>query len=563
MCGIIGICLGDWDREDDSCDAAQELHEAMYLLQHRGQDACGIATSSKHGRIYSCKDAGMASKVFNDGRRVIDLPGWMGIGHLRYPTWGSSGRAEAQPFYVNSPYGVCLSHNGNLINAEELREFLDHEAHRHVNTGSDSELMLSVFANELNETGKARVNENDLFSALERTYKRCRGAWASVIMLAGYGVCGFRDPNGIRPLVWGSRPSHTLEGAVDYMFASESVALKQLGFSNITDVLPGQAVLFKRGSPPVFKQIQEMESYSPDIFEYVYFARPDTTIDGISVHESRNLQGVKLADNIIATLGEEAVKDIDVVIPIPETSNTAAAALAERLKKPYSMGFVKNRYVFRTFIMPTQSSRKQGVRRKLSTIDTEFKGKTVLLVDDSIVRGTTSREIVNMAREAGAKKVIFSSCSPAVLNPHVYGIDLATPNELIAHGRSNSEIAEHIGADEVIYQTLEDLAASCAELSPRDPKTQTFEVGVFTGCYVTSIPEGYFERLYEARNGSKKRKAAVVSSGPTAQGSADSGPAAKTVKTNGLVARSRAEILSPPGTGADIGIHNVAADPEN
>ncbi|GKT86962.1 amidophosphoribosyltransferase [Colletotrichum tofieldiae] len=440
------------------------------------------------------------------------------------------------PFYVNSPYGVCLSHNGNLINAEELREFLDHEAHRHVNTGSDSELMLSVFANELNETGKARVNENDLFSALERTYKRCKGAWASVIMLAGYGVCGFRDPNGIRPLVWGSRPSHTLEGAMDYMLASESVALKQLGFSNITD-------------------IQEMESYSPDIFEYVYFARPDTTIDGISVHESRNLQGVKLADNIIAKLGEEAVKDIDVVIPIPETSNTAAAALAERLKKPYSMGFVKNRYVFR--------SRKQGVRRKLSTIDSEFKGKTVLLVDDSIVRGTTSREIVNMAREAGAKKVIFSSCSPAVLNPHVYGIDLATPNELIAHGRSNSEIAEHIGADEVIYQTLEDLTASCAELSPRDPKTQTFEVGVFSGCYVTSIPEGYFERLYEARNSAKKRKAVVASSGPVAHGSADSGPAAKTIKTNGLVARARAELQSPPGTGADIGIHNVAADPEN
>ncbi|GKT50007.1 amidophosphoribosyltransferase [Colletotrichum spaethianum] len=328
---------------------------------------------------------------------------------------------------------------------------------------------------------------------------------------------------------------------MDYMLASESVALKQLGFSNITDVLPGQAVLFKRGSPQSSNRFRR--------WSLIALTSLNT--------------GVKLADNIIATLGEEAVKDIDVVIPIPETSNTAAAALAERLKKPYSMGFVKNRYVFRTFIMPTQSSRKQGVRRKLSTIDTEFKGKTVLLVDDSIVRGTTSREIVNMAREAGAKKVIFSSCSPAVLNPHVYGIDLATPNELIAHGRSNSEIAEHIGADEVIYQTLEDLAASCAELSPRDPKTQTFEVGVFSGCYVTSIPEGYFERLYEARNSGKKRKAVVASSGPVAQGSADSGPAAKTIKTNGLVARSRSEMQSPPGTGADIGIHNVAADPEN
>ncbi|KAK0372867.1 amidophosphoribosyltransferase [Colletotrichum paranaense] len=566
MCGILGICMGHYDRDEDNCDAAQDIHEAMYLLQHRGQDACGIATSSYGGRIFMNKDSGMAATVFKDGKRVIDLPGWMGIGHLRYPTWGSSGRAEAQPFYVNSPYGICLSHNGNLTNAAELRAFLDKDAHRHINTSSDSELMLSVFANELNETGKARINETDLFSALERTYKRIQGAWASVIMVAGYGVVAFRDPDGIRPLVWGSRKStpNPDDDAYDYMVASESIALRQLGFKNITDVLPGQAVLFKKGCPPVFHQIQEPASYSPDIFEYVYFARPDSVIDGISVHESRNRQGIKLADNIIARLGEEAVKDIDVVIPIPETSNTAAAALAERLRKPYSMGFVKNRYVFRTFIMPGQQMRQKSVRRKLSTIDSEFKGKTVLLVDDSVVRGTTSREIVTMAREAGARKVIFSSCSPEVIHPHVHGIDLASQKDLIAHGRTNAEIAQQIGADDIIYQTVEDLVASCAELSPRDPKTQTFEIGVFSGCYVTPVSEAYLEQLDDARNSGRKRKALVASSGPVNTGPADSAetPAAKIAKTNGLAARTRADPQSP-GNPADIGIHNAAHEGGN
>ncbi|KAJ0286195.1 hypothetical protein COL940_003124 [Colletotrichum noveboracense] len=324
MCGISGICMGHYDRDDEdgSCDAAQDLHESLYYLQHRGQDAAGIAVCSEGGRIYSCKDNGMASKVFNDGKRVVDLHGWMGISHLRYPTAGSSSKAEAQPF-----------------------EYLDKTAHRHVNTSSDSELMLSIFANELNETGKARINEIDLFSALERTYKRCRGAWAAVVMIAGYGICGFRDPDGIRPLVWGRRPSATLEGAYDYMLASESVALRQLGFRDITNVLPGQAVLFKKGSTPVLTQIQEPAGYTPDVFEYVYFARPDSEIDGISVHKSRENQGIKLADKIKRTLGEEALKEIDVVIPIPETSNTAAAALATRLNKPFSSGFVKNRYI--------------------------------------------------------------------------------------------------------------------------------------------------------------------------------------------------------------------------
>ncbi|KAI8177969.1 Amidophosphoribosyltransferase [Colletotrichum sp. SAR 10_98] len=575
MCGISGICMGHYDRDDEdgSCDAAQDLHESLYYLQHRGQDAAGIAVCSEGGRIYSCKDNGMASKVFNDGKRVVDLHATSTLRKSPPPDYQSrlspSSQCKLTPdasghLLTSARYGICLSHNGNLINAAELREYLDKTAHRHVNTSSDSELMLSIFANELNETGKARINEIDLFSALERTYKRCRGAWAAVVMIAGYGICGFRDPDGIRPLVWGRRPSATLEGAYDYMLASESVALRQLGFRDITNVLPGQAVLFKKGSTPVLTQIQEPAGYTPDVFEYVYFARPDSEIDGISVHKSRENQGIKLADKIKRTLGEEALKEIDVVIPIPETSNTAAAALATRLNKPFSSGFVKNRYVFRTFIMPGQSVRQKSVRRKLSTIESEFKDKCVLLVDDSIVRGTTSQEIVLMAREAGAKKVIFSSSSPEILHEHLYGIDLASKKDLIAHGKTTDEIAAHIGADKVIYQDLKDLIAACAELSPRDPTTQNFEVGVFNGCYVTPIPEGYLEHLSELRSGNKKRKhrgPLVASSGPTLDAPADA-PAAKAANINGLASRARAEPRSP-GRSADIGIHNVAGEEEN
>ncbi|KAI0480221.1 nucleophile aminohydrolase [Xylariaceae sp. FL0804] len=544
MCGILGLILGDVDAIGPS--AALELHESIFKLQHRGQDACGIVTCGKKGRVYQCKGNGLGSLVFREEEKLNQLPGYMGIAHLRYPTAGTSSSAESQPFYVNSPYGICLAHNGNLINAPELREFLDQEAHRHVNTDSDSELMLNVFANALNETGKARANTQDIFKALSRVYEQCQGAWAVTAMVAGFGILGFRDSLGIRPLIMGSRPSLTKPNTFDYMLASESIALRENGFSNFRDIAPGQAVFVpKAGGEPEFHQVDHRRSYTPDIFEYVYFARPDTTMDGISVYKSRENMGVKLADKMVKILGQAGIDEINVIIPVPETSNTSATTLANRLNKPLTNGFVKNRFVGRSFILPEQKKRQKAVRRKLSTIDDEFKGRVVCLVDDSVVRGTTSREIVNMARESGATKVIIASCSPPITHPHIYGIDVASQQELVAYNRTMKEIAEHIGADEIVYQDLDDLKAACLEASVKTPcEVQGFEVGVFCGTYQTEVPERYFEHLDELRRQTQKAPLAssmVGSSGPV-NGTSD------------LASDLQREVAAPN----DVSLHNLA-----
>ncbi|TLD23290.1 hypothetical protein PspLS_07467 [Pyricularia sp. CBS 133598] len=537
MCGVSALLLGDTKAQS----AAVDLHESLYFLQHRGQDAAGIAVC-QGGRVYQCKGNGMAAKVFDEGRKTADLPGFMGIAHLRYPTAGTSSASEAQPFYVNSPFGLSMSVNGNLVNSPELISFLDREARRHVNTDSDSELLLNVFAHALYELNKARANVDDVFTALREVYARCHGAFACTAMIAGFGILGFRDQNGIRPLCLGSRPSTTLEGATDYFLASESVSLTQLGFSNIVDILPGQAVFIRKNGTPEFRQIVERKSYTPDIFEFVYFARPDSHIDGVSVHRSRQNMGLKLAKKMRETLSEQAIKDIDVIIPVPETSNTSAAVLATELNKPFSNAFVKNRYVYRTFILPGQQARQKSVRRKLSPVASEFNGKVVCLVDDSIVRGTTSREIVQMAREAGATKVLFVSCSPEVTHPHVHGIDLADPAELIAHGKTREEVATLIDADEVVYQSLEDLKAACFDAAGPNNDVNDFEVGVFCGKYKTEVPEGYFEHLSRVQGAKKKAKAVanVASSGPTND------------SRNGLMSPEHRE---------DISLHNFATKP--
>ncbi len=494
MCGIVGMV--------STSDVNQSLYDALTVLQHRGQDAAGIVTCEGR-RFHQQKGNGLVREVFHT-RHMLRLTGEMGIGHVRYPTAGSSSPELAQPFYVSSPYGISLAHNGNLTNTSELRQELFLTGQRHVNTDSDSEVLLNVFAEELAKQGKLELGEQEIFAAVSAVNKRARGGYAVVVLIAGYGLVGFRDPNGIRPIVVGERAT---QDGTEYMMASESVALDVLGFRTLGDIAPGEAVVIRRDGQ-VFRQCcAENASLRPCIFEHVYFARPDSIMDKVSVYKSRLRMGERLAQKI---LRERPDHDIDVVIPIPDTSRVSAQALASSLGVKFREGLVKNRYIGRTFIMPGQKLRKKSVRQKLNAIDLEFKGKNVLLVDDSIVRGTTCKQIIDMAREAGANKVYFASASPAVRYPNVYGIDMPTASELIAHGHADEEVGPLIGADWLVYQDLADLIECSRE---GNPDITEFECSVFTGKYITGdVDADYFARLDAERNDAAKttREASVA-----------------------------------------------------
>ncbi|MCS3431695.1 amidophosphoribosyltransferase [Klebsiella sp. BIGb0407] len=484
MCGIVGIA--------GFTPVNQSIYDALTVLQHRGQDAAGIVTIDSLNCFRLRKANGLVSDVF-EARHMQRLQGNMGLGHVRYPTAGSSSASEAQPFYVNSPYGITLAHNGNLTNAHELRKKLFEEKRRHINTTSDSEILLNIFASELDNYRHYPLEADNIFSAIAATNKQIRGAYACVAMIIGHGMVAFRDAHGIRPLVIGKR---TLDdGRTEYMVASESVAINTLGFDFLRDIAPGEAVYITEKGELFSRLCAENPVSNPCLFEYVYFARPDSFIDKISVYSARVEMGKKLGAKIAR---EWEDLDIDVVIPIPETSCDIALEIAHILDKPYRQGFVKNRYVGRTFIMPGQQLRRKSVRRKLNANRAEFRDKNVLLVDDSIVRGTTSEQIIEMAREAGAKKVYLVSAAPEVRFPNVYGIDMPSANELIAHGREVDEICQIIGADGLLFQDLDDLIEA---VRMENPDITEFECSVFNGIYVTKdVDHKYLEYLESLRN---------------------------------------------------------------
>ncbi|MDH3635455.1 MAG: amidophosphoribosyltransferase [Gammaproteobacteria bacterium] len=486
MCGIVGIVSHQ--------PVAQVIYDALLVLQHRGQDSAGIVVSDKN-KLNLRKGNGQVSDVFHT-RHMLELTGTMGIGHVRYPTAGCSSSAEAQPFYVNSPYGITLAHNGNLTNVEKLKAELYQSDLRHINTESDSEVLLNVFAHELQLCGSLNITADEIFKAVIETHKRIEGAYAVVAMLTGKGIIGFRDPHGIRPVVYGKRET---DDGCEYMIASESVALQTSGFELVADLRPGEAVFIDITGTIHHRQCADSPKLMPCIFEYVYLARPDSIIDDIYVYKARLRMGVKLARKILKQMPEH---DIDVVIPIPDTSRPAAIELAYHLGVKFREGFIKNRYIGRTFIMPGQQMRKKSVRRKLNPIDIEFKGKNVLLVDDSIVRGTTSKQIIQMAREAGAKKVYIASAAPPVRFPNVYGIDMPAANELVAHERDEDEIADYIGADWLIYQDLDDLIDA---VQKGNRSIKKFDCSCFDGKYVTNTVDlDYLDKVRSLRNDSAK-----------------------------------------------------------
>ena len=483
MCGIVGIV--------SFSPVNQSIYDALTVLQHRGQDAAGIVTIDQNNYFRLRKANGLVQDVFQL-QHMQRLQGNIGIGHVRYPTAGSASVSEAQPFYVNAPYGITLAHNGNLTNTQELRDSILQKVRRHVNTHSDSEVLLNILASELDKFPTYRLTPDNIFSAIKQVNKTVKGAYACVAMIIDHGLIAFRDPNGIRPLVIGKR---IVDGRTEYMVASESVALDTLDFELMRDVEPGEAIYITCDGQLHTQLCADEIKFRPCIFEYVYFARPDSLMNGVSVYQSRILMGQKLGQKIAK---EWHNLDIDVVIPIPETSCDAALEIARILNKPYRQGFVKNRYVGRTFIMPGQSTRRRSVRRKLNANRIEFEGKNVLLVDDSIVRGTTSQEIIEMVRSVGANKVYLASAAPEIRFPNVYGIDMPVANELIAHNRTVDEIAQQIGVDKLIFQNLHDLIEAVKE---GNPTITDFECSVFDGDYITGdITQSYLSYLSLSRS---------------------------------------------------------------
>ena len=487
MCGIVGIVSNQ--------PVNQAIYDALIVLQHRGQDAAGIMTDD-NGALCLRKGNGLVQDVFQR-QHMLRLTGNMGIGHVRYPTAGQSSSDEAQPFYVNSPYGICLAHNGNLTNTRELQALVKEQDKRHLNTSSDTEALLNVFAHELQAHNHSSLTPAAIFDAVTRVHERCRGGYAVVAMIMEHGIVAFRDPHGIRPIVLGRRE---VDGGVEHMVASESVALDALGFELVRDILPGEAIFIEQGGAIHSQQCGSRKGYTPCIFEYVYFARPDSIIDKISVYKSRMRMGESLADKI---LRERPEHDIDVVIPIPDSSRTSALIVAHGLGVKYREGFIKNRYIGRTFIMPGQEMRRKSVKRKLNAIDLEFRDKVVLLVDDSIVRGTTSQQIIEMARDAGARKVYFASASPPVRYPNVFGIDMPAASELVACGRTEEEVADYIRADWLIYQDLPDLIRS---VRYDNGQIKEFDTSCFSGEYVTGdITTEYLQQIEIGRSDDAKQ----------------------------------------------------------
>ena len=481
MCGIVGISA--------ETNIAAEIYDSLLMLQHRGQDAAGMVVCDSQDRLHSRKSMGYVRDVFQQ-RHMSKLIGNYGIGHVRYPTAGGAGKEFAQPMYVNSPYGISIAHNGNLTNSKELAVQLFHAEMRHLNTDSDSEVLLNIFAHELGKQREIYPSAEHIFKAVAKTHRRCDGAYAVLALITGHGILAFRDNNGIRPLSIGIREGKTRD---EYIIASEDALFESQGFKKLRDVEPGEAIYIDKKGNFFSQQCAEAPQKRPCIFEYVYFSRPDSNIDQISVYKARMRMGSKLAELIKKKNPDH---DIDVVIPIPDSSTTAALQLAVDLNVPYREGFVKNRYIGRTFIMPYQEERRKSVRRKLNILDLEFEGKNVMLVDDSIVRGTTSKKIIEMAKEAGAKKVYFASAAPAIKYQNLYGIDMPATSELIASNRTDEEVATEIGADWLVYQTLEDLIDTC---KTGNPEIKEFETSIFTGEYITPLGENYLKDIEISR----------------------------------------------------------------